>query len=59
MPSPTHREPENTVADRAFVGRTEELELFETSVTTPQSKDGYRILNYYGIGGMGKSGLCA
>jgi len=56
MPSPCHR-PNQFSANRIFAGR-EEIQLFFNQYSSPQSANEYRILNYYGIGGQGKSALC-
>ena len=57
MPSPSHR-PDQFSANRIFAGREEEKQLFFDQYSSPQSANEYRILNYYGIGGQGKSALC-
>ena len=40
-----------------FTGRKEYIELFLDKLITPQSKNEYRLLNFYGVGGQGKSAL--
>ena len=53
---PTHSS-RSFIASRRFIGRRVESELFRSALLRPQQKDEYRILNWYGVGGQGKSAL--
>ena len=41
-----------------FVDRDEPRAAFATALAKPQGNEEWRVLNYYGVGGMGKSALC-
>lgn len=58
MPSPSHR-PNRFKAKRVFTDRDVPRALFKQEYARPQTVDEYRILNFTGIGGQGKSALCA
>jgi tetratricopeptide (TPR) repeat protein len=45
-------------ANRVFVGRKNELKKFRQALAEPQAKNQFRILNFHGVGGQGKSALC-
>ncbi len=55
--TPTHVQ-QNFQAQRLFTDREESQEAFAKALRAPQSKEGYRLLNFYGIGGLGKTALC-
>jgi tetratricopeptide (TPR) repeat protein len=57
MPTPSHR-PASFKANRVFTDRDEARELFAQQGAAPQQQDEYRVLNFYGVGGQGKSALC-
>ncbi|MDX9988723.1 hypothetical protein [Thiothrix unzii] len=57
MPTPSHR-PNTFKANRVFTDRDEARELFTQQCAAPQQQDEYRVLNFYGVGGQGKSALC-
>jgi tetratricopeptide (TPR) repeat protein len=57
MPTPSHR-PASFKANRVFTDRDEARELFAQQCAAPQQQDEYRVLNFYGVGGQGKSALC-
>ena len=57
MPTPSHR-PASFKANRIFTDRDEARELFAQQCAAPQQQDEYRVLNFYGVGGQGKSALC-
>ncbi|MDD5392988.1 MAG: hypothetical protein PHE17_08235 [Thiothrix sp.] len=57
MPAPSHRRSSFT-AKRIFTDRDEARALFATQYSTRQAADEYRVLNFSGIGGQGKSALC-
>ncbi|MDH5479215.1 MAG: tetratricopeptide repeat protein [Nitrosomonas sp.] len=46
------------IAQHVFTDREIPKESFISAVHEPQSRDQYRILNFYGIGGQGKTALC-
>lgn len=56
MPSPSHRD--LFTAKRVFTDRDAARQLFTDQCNHPQGRDEYRILNFFGIGGQGKSALC-
>ena len=58
MPSPSHRL-NSFKAKRVFTDRDVPRALFKQEYARPQTVDEYRILNFTGIGGQGKSALCA
>lgn len=58
MPTPSHR-PGSFTAKRVFTDRDEARDLFAGKLDLLQRRDEYRILNYSGVGGLGKSALCA
>jgi hypothetical protein len=45
-------------AQRKFTDREEPRKLFENNLDCFQGDSAYRILNFYGVGGQGKSALC-
>jgi tetratricopeptide (TPR) repeat protein len=53
---PTHS-PKAFTAKRDFTGRRVERELLRRAVEQSQGYDDYRVLNWYGVGGQGKSAL--
>lgn len=57
MPTPSHRRSSFT-AKRIFTDRDEARALFAKQYSTRQAADEYRVLNFSGIGGQGKSALC-
>ena len=57
MPTPSHRRSSFT-AKRIFTDRDEARALFAKQYSTRQVADEYRVLNFSGIGGQGKSALC-
>lgn len=58
MPTPSHR-PNTFKANRVFTDRDEARNLFAQQCAAQQQQyDDYRVLNFYGVGGQGKSALC-
>jgi tetratricopeptide (TPR) repeat protein len=57
MPSPSHR-PNSFKANRVFTDRDTPRALFVDAYNKLQNADEYRVLNFTGIGGQGKSALC-
>lgn len=58
MPTPSHR-PNTFKANRVFTDRDEARNLFAQQCAAQQRQyDDYRVLNFYGVGGQGKSALC-
>jgi len=45
-------------ADRVFTDRDEPRAIFSAALATSQGNEDYRVLNYYGVGGVGKTALC-
>lgn len=45
-------------AERVFTDRKEPIARFRKALGQPQSRDQYRVLVWYGVGGQGKSRLC-
>jgi len=56
MLRPTHAK-KQFKANRVFSGRQEERDLFLDAFTQTDAKGTYQILNWYGVGGQGKSSL--
>lgn len=56
MLRPTHAE-KQFKANRVFTGRTDERNLFAEVLCETDTKDSYKVLNWYGVGGQGKSSL--
>jgi len=54
---PTHQA-KTFSASRIFTDRDDARAVFLQAVQTAQARDGYRVINWYGIGGQGKSALC-
>ncbi|HEX3250514.1 MAG TPA: hypothetical protein VHS05_13880 [Pyrinomonadaceae bacterium] len=54
---PTHQ-PKSFSASRIFTDRDDARAVFLEAVKTSQSLDEYKVLNWFGIGGQGKSALC-
>jgi tetratricopeptide (TPR) repeat protein len=54
---PTHQAKTFSAA-RIFTDREDARAVFLKAVQTAQARDEYRVLNWYGIGGQGKSALC-
>ena len=54
---PTHQSRIFSAA-RVFTDRDDALAVFREAVQNSQSRDEYKILNWFGIGGQGKSALC-
>jgi hypothetical protein len=54
---PTHSIKRVLSASRKFTGRADEKSTFLTALRTNQKVDEYRLLNWYGVGGQGKSAL--
>ncbi|MDD5392776.1 MAG: tetratricopeptide repeat protein, partial [Thiothrix sp.] len=57
MPTPSHR-PNTFKANRVFTDRDEARDLFAQQCAAQQHQNEYRVLNFYGVGGQGKSALC-
>ncbi len=57
MPSPSHLKNKFKVK-HIFTDREQPREAFATALNTPQGAEDYRIVNYYGLGGLGKTALC-
>ncbi len=57
MRIPDYRAPRFT-AQRVFTDREQPLEYFLTALKTAQGENEYRVLNFYGVGGIGKTRLC-
>ncbi|MDD2775677.1 MAG: tetratricopeptide repeat protein [Gallionella sp.] len=57
MPQPSHR-PDAFRINRIFTDRDEARALFQDQLAAPQAREEYRVLNFSGIGGLGKSALC-
>ena len=45
-------------ANRVFTDREEPIARFKQALGQPQSREQYRVLVWYGVGGQGKSRLC-
>src|SRR5690349_14837812 len=45
-------------ASRIFTDRDDARAVFLQAVQTGQAREEYRVVNWYGIGGQGKSALC-
>lgn len=54
---PTHQA-RTFSASRIFTDRDDARSIFLKAVQNSQLRDEYRVLNWYGIGGQGKSALC-
>jgi tetratricopeptide (TPR) repeat protein len=57
MPQPSHR-PDAFRINRIFTDRDEARALFRVQLAAPQARNEYRVINYSGVGGLGKSALC-
>ncbi|MDD4964974.1 MAG: hypothetical protein PHI11_13765 [Gallionella sp.] len=57
MPQPSHR-PDAFRINRIFTDRDEARVLFKTQLAAQQARDEYRVINFSGVGGLGKSALC-
>ncbi|MCK4742913.1 MAG: hypothetical protein KAT25_03760 [Sulfuriflexus sp.] len=57
MPSPSYRE-KKFIATRNFVGREDELCIFQDALNNEQDGDEYRVIVFFGPGGAGKTALC-
>ena len=57
MPTPSHLN-KRFKAQRIFTDRDEPKKVFAEALAKPQASDEYRILNFYGMGGLGKTALC-
>src|SRR5215470_3917706 len=55
---PTHQA-KTFSASRIFTDRDDARAVFLEAVQTAQASEDYRVLNWYGIGGQGKSALCS
>ena len=55
--TPTHVQ-QKFQAQHLFTDREEPQQAFAQALLTPQGKEDYRLLNFYGIGGLGKTALC-
>ena len=56
MLRPTHAK-KQFKANRVFSGRKEERDLFSAACNQTDTKETYKVLNWYGVGGQGKSSL--
>lgn len=56
MLRPTHAK-KQFKANRVFSGRKEERDLFSQACNQTDTKGRYKVLNWYGVGGQGKSSL--
>lgn len=45
-------------AQKVFTDREKPMERFLKAVSAPQTREEYRVLTWYGVGGQGKSRLC-
>jgi tetratricopeptide (TPR) repeat protein len=54
---PTHQAKTFSAA-RIFTDRDHARAMFLTAIQNAQARDEYRVLNWYGVGGQGKSALC-
>ncbi|HEX8129596.1 MAG TPA: hypothetical protein VF527_10890 [Pyrinomonadaceae bacterium] len=54
---PTHQQKQFS-ATRLFTDRDEAKQVFLTALENLQATDEYRVINWYGVGGQGKTALC-
>ena len=56
MIGPTHERPQFQPSER-FTDRERWVAQFITALDAPQTTDNYRVLNWFGVGGQGKTAL--
>ena len=56
---PSHQiHQQNFIASRIFTDRDQPRQQFRTALAQTAAVDHYQLLNFYGVGGQGKSALC-